>query len=158
MWRIAEMYSSLYVCDVNCVRYQLGKSSFKCGPFNFFFDTKTSSLKCKWKLKKRLLTTIVQKEFHKRTHWSTVYNCAKQWIKGSLVNFISEVKSVSKQDLFISICPGKVMQWTETILSKLATFPYIHWVVVCYLKCARPVRHWRKKEQLRRANFSFTTQ
>ena len=53
----------------------------------------------------------------------------KQWIKGSLVNFICEAKSVSKQDALILITwSSKVMQWTESTLSKLAIFPCIHWV------------------------------
>ena len=53
----------------------------------------------------------------------------KPWIKGSLANFIWETKPVSKQDVLIKVtCLSKVVQWTETMLSKLATFPYIHWV------------------------------
>ena len=55
----------------------------------------------------------------------------KQWIKGSVVNFICETKSVSKQDALIMVaCPSKVVQGTETMLSKLATFSCIHWVVI----------------------------
>ena len=51
------------------------------------------------------------------------------WIKGISVNFISEAKSVSMQDVVIVVtCSSKVMQWTDTVLSKLATFPFIHWV------------------------------
>ena len=58
-----------------------------------------------------------------------------QWIKGSLVNFIREAESVSKQDLLIMVhvtCPSKVVQWIETMISRLATFPYIHWVGYSY--------------------------
>ena len=49
-------------------------------------------------------------------------------MKGSLVNFICEAKSVAKQDVLIMVT-WKVMQWTETMFSKLVTFPNIHWVV-----------------------------
>ena len=57
------------------------------------------------------------------------YVNSKQRIKGSLVNFICEAKSVSKWDAIIIVtCPSKVVQWTETMLFKLATIPYIHWV------------------------------
>ena len=53
----------------------------------------------------------------------------KQWIKENVVNFICESKSVSKQDVLIMVTwPSKVVQWTETMLSKFATFHYIHWV------------------------------
>ena len=55
---------------------------------------------------------------------------AEQWIQGSVVNFICETKSVSKQDVLIMVTwPSKVVQWTETMLYKLATFPCILWVV-----------------------------
>ena len=55
---------------------------------------------------------------------------SKQWIKGSLANFICKTKSLSKQEVLIMItCPSKVLQWIETMLSKLATFPCFHWVV-----------------------------
>ena len=48
---------------------------------------------------------------------------SKQWIKGNLVNFICEAKSVSKKDVLIEItCSLKVVQWPETMLSKLAIF------------------------------------
>ena len=41
-------------------------------------------------------------------------NYQKQWIKGSLVNFICEAKSVLKQNVLIIVtCPSKVVQWTE---------------------------------------------
>ena len=54
----------------------------------------------------------------------------RQWIKESLVNFISEVKSLSNQDILIMvICTNKVVQWTETMLSKLATFCYL-WLLI----------------------------
>ena len=47
----------------------------------------------------------------------------KQWIKGNLVNFICKAKSVSNQDVLIMVtCPSKIVQWRETMLSKLATF------------------------------------
>ena len=40
-----------------------------------------------------------------------------------------EAKSISKQEVLIMvICPSEVVQWTETMLSKLVLFPYIHWV------------------------------
>ena len=46
-----------------------------------------------------------------------------------VVNLIREAKSISKQEVIIMvICPSEVVQWTETMLSKLALFPYIHWV------------------------------
>ena len=65
----------------------------------------------------------------KNTHHFQIGISPKQWIKGSLVNSISETKSLSKQDLLIKItCSSKDVQSSETILSKLATFPYIHWV------------------------------
>ena len=36
---------------------------------------------------------------------------AKQWIKGSLVNFICKAKSLSKQDVLVVItCSSKVLQ------------------------------------------------
>ena len=63
----------------------------------------------------------------------------KQWIKGSLVNLICAAKSLSKQDLPIMVtCSSKIVQSPETILSKLATFPCIHWVAV---GCV-PTAHW----------------
>ena len=53
--------------------------------------------------------------------------CQKQGIKGSTVNFICETKSVSKQDALILLtCSCKILQITKTIVSKLATFPYIY--------------------------------
>ena len=55
--------------------------------------------------------------------------CSKQWIKGSLVKFICETKSESKQDVLImATCPSNFVQWTETMIFKLATFPCNHWV------------------------------
>ena len=63
-------------------------------------------------------------------HLATATSCyPKQWIKGNVVNFISETKSMSKQDVHIVVtCPSKVVQWTEIMLYKLAAFPYIHGV------------------------------
>ena len=41
---------------------------------------------------------------------------SKQWINGSLVNFISEAKSVSKQDVIrLTTRSSKVVQWSQTI-------------------------------------------
>ena len=58
------------------------------------------------------------------------YLKAKQWIKGSLASLICETKSLSMQDLLIMItCSSKNVQSPETLLFKLTTFPYIHWVV-----------------------------
>ena len=51
---------------------------------------------------------------------------SKQWNKGSLANFVCEANSVSKQDIIIMVtCPSKVVQWSESMLSKLATFPFV---------------------------------
>ena len=51
-----------------------------------------------------------------------------EWIKGSLVNFICEAKLLSKQmSSFWYTYSSKAVQWTESMPSKLATFP-IHWV------------------------------
>ena len=70
-------------------------------------------------------TLLARWEIHKQL----MHAIPRQWIKGSLVNFICEAKSVSKQDALILITwSSKVMQWTETTLSKLAIFPCIHWV------------------------------
>ena len=55
----------------------------------------------------------------------------KQWIKGNAGNFICKTRSVSKQEvLSIITYPSNVLQWPETMLFKLATFPYIHWIVL----------------------------
>ena len=43
------------------------------------------------------------------------------WYLGSLVKFIFEAKSISKQNVLIVII-SKFVQWPETILSKLASF------------------------------------
>ena len=52
---------------------------------------------------------------------------SKQWIEIRLVNFICVTKSVSKQDALILITGSStVVQWTEPMLFKLATFPCIH--------------------------------
>ena len=49
--------------------------------------------------------------------------------KGNLVNLIWNANSVFKQDALIMVAyPSKVVQWHETMLYKLATFPYSHWV------------------------------
>ena len=47
----------------------------------------------------------------------------KKWIKGSLVNLIFEAK-LSKQHVLIMIT--WVSEKPESLLSKLAAFPYIH--------------------------------
>ena len=53
----------------------------------------------------------------------------KQWTKGNLVSLICEAKSMSKQDVLMMVTgPSNIVQWIETMLSKLTTFPYIHWV------------------------------
>ena len=53
----------------------------------------------------------------------------KQWIDGSLVNWICETKSVSKQHIpFMITCSNKTVLSPETMLSTLANFPCIHWV------------------------------
>ena len=48
----------------------------------------------------------------------------------------SEV-SVETDDRIVLTCSVKVMQWPETMLSKLTTFPCIHWVDEDIL-----LRHW----------------
>ena len=49
---------------------------------------------------------------------------AKQWIRGNLVNFFCEPKSVSKQDALILItCLSKMVQRSEIVISELSTFP-----------------------------------
>ena len=59
-----------------------------------------------------------------------IFKIAKQWIKENVVNFLCETKSVSKQDALILIArSSKIVQWTKTMLSKLTTFPCIHWVM-----------------------------
>ena len=59
---------------------------------------------------------------------------AKQWIERIAVNFICKTKLVSKHDVcFMVTWQSKIVQWTETMLSKLATCPcirWVHWVVV----------------------------
>ena len=45
--------------------------------------------------------------------------------QGIVVNFC-ETQSVSKQDVLIITCSSKFVQWTETMLSKLAAFLYIY--------------------------------
>ena len=58
----------------------------------------------------------------------------KKW---SLVSFICEAKSVSKQDVLImAIFANEIVQWTETMISKLAT---IHWIVHKKVVCGD---HW----------------
>ena len=60
-------------------------------------------------------------------------NTTKQWIKGSLYNFICEAKSVSNQDVLVMVtCPSKVVHWIETMLSKLGTFHCIYWFVLYF--------------------------
>ena len=46
----------------------------------------------------------------------SVRSGSKQWIQESVVNFVCETKSVSKQDDLIPIThSNKIVQWTETI-------------------------------------------
>ena len=55
------------------------------------------------------------------------YNFFEVMNQGKLSHFLCEPKSVSEQDVLIVVaCPS---QWTETMLSKLASFPYIPWYI-----------------------------
>ena len=49
-----------------------------------------------------------------------LFATSKQWIKASLVNFICETKSVSKQDLVT--CPNNFVQWNEAWFSSWLHF------------------------------------
>ena len=62
-----------------------------------------------------------QKQLVDDVNLRLIWEWPKQWIEESLVNFSCEAELVSKQDALIA-------RWTETMLSKVATFPYIHWV------------------------------
>ena len=64
------------------------------------------------------------------------WNCSSmQALKTKQSIKVSVVKSVSKQDALILItCSSKIVQWSETMLSKLPTFFYIHWVVHFFFK------------------------
>ena len=64
------------------------------------------------------------------------WNCSSmQALKTKQSIKVSVVKSVSKQDALILItCLSKIVQWSETMLSKLPTFFYIHWVVHFFSK------------------------
>ena len=49
---------------------------------------------------------------------------SKQWIKGNVVNFICETKSVPKQEaLIMATWPSKVVQWTKTCFPSWLLFP-----------------------------------
>ena len=67
---------------------------------------------------------------------------------GSLVKFFCEKNLVLKQQVLIMVtCPSKVDLWTTTMLSKLATFPYIHWVgtfLHCIIDIIITYNYWQK--------------